>query len=135
MPTYEYECTKCGKVFELFQSITEPARKKLRAGDPKPCKCGAPVARRISTGGGLIFKGSGFYLTDYRSESYKEAAKADSAPSETKAADAKATDGKAADAKSDSKPAETKAETGPAREQKSGSSARPSKKSSKPKTK
>ena len=77
MPTYEYECTKCGKVFDLFQPITEAPRKKLRSTDPKPCKCNAAVSRRISTGGGLIFKGSGFYLTDYRSEGYKQAAKAD----------------------------------------------------------
>lgn len=78
MPTYEYECSNCGKVFELFQSITEPPRRRLRKTDPRPCKCNATVTRRISTGGGLIFKGSGFYLTDYRSESYKQAAKADS---------------------------------------------------------
>lgn len=100
MPTYEYECSKCGKVFELFQSIKEPPRKKLRAGDPRPCKCNAPISRRISTGGGLIFKGSGFYLTDYRSESYKEKAKADSG-----AAESKATDSKPAESKSESKPA------------------------------
>ncbi len=77
MPTYEYECSKCGKVFELFQSITEPARRRLRKTDPRPCECDAPVTRRISTGGGIIFKGSGFYQTDYRSESYKKAAKAE----------------------------------------------------------
>jgi len=78
MPTYEYECTKCGAVFELFQSITEPPRRRLKSTDPRPCKCDAPVARRISTGGGIIFKGSGFYQTDYRSEKYKQAAKAES---------------------------------------------------------
>lgn len=78
MPTYEYECTSCGKVFELFQPITEPARKKLRKDDPHPCKCNAAVTRRISTGGGLIFKGSGFYITDYRSDSYKKAAESES---------------------------------------------------------
>jgi|CXWL01.1.fsa_nt_gi putative FmdB family regulatory protein len=89
MPTYEYECTKCGKVFDLFQPITEAPRKKLRSTDPKPCKCNAPVLRRISTGGGLIFKGSGFYLTDYRSESYKQAAKADSGAAEPKGSDSK----------------------------------------------
>ncbi len=77
MPTYEYECTQCGEVFELIQPITEPARRRLKKSDPMPCDCGAPVKRRISTGGGIIFKGSGFYQTDYRSESYKKAAKAD----------------------------------------------------------
>ncbi|RME39767.1 MAG: zinc ribbon domain-containing protein [Planctomycetota bacterium] len=77
MPTYEYECTECGTVFELFQPITEPPRRRLRKSDPKPCDCNAPVRRRIGTGGGIIFKGSGFYQTDYRSESYKKAAQAD----------------------------------------------------------
>lgn len=85
MPTYEYECSKCGKVFELFHSIAEPPRKRLRKTDPKPCKCNTTVTRRISTGGGLIFKGSGFYLTDYRSESYKQSAKADSGAGDGKA--------------------------------------------------
>ena len=77
MPTYEYECSKCGKAFELFQPITEPARRRLKKTDPKPCDCNAPVTRRIGTGAGIIFKGSGFYQTDYRSESYKKAAKAE----------------------------------------------------------
>lgn len=77
MPTYEYECTKCGKVFDLFQPITEPPRRRLKKRDPRPCHCSAPVRRRIGTGGGIIFKGSGFYQTDYRSESYKKAAKAE----------------------------------------------------------
>ncbi len=78
MPTYEYECDKCGEVVELFQPITEAARKKLRKKDPKPCDCNATVTRRIGTGAGVIFKGSGFYQTDYRSEGYKKAAKAES---------------------------------------------------------
>lgn len=77
MPTYDYECTKCGTVFELVHSITEPARKKLKKSDPKPCDCNAPISRRVGTGGGIIFKGSGFYQTDYRSDSYNKAAKAD----------------------------------------------------------
>ena len=103
MPTYEYECTKCGKVFDLFQPITEAPRKKLRGADPKPCKCNAPVLRRISTGGGLIFKGSGFYLTDYRSESYKQAAKADSGAGDNKGGEAKAGETKSADPKTETK--------------------------------
>ena len=78
MPTYDYECTECGKVFELVQPITEPARRRLRKSDPRPCKCDAPVSRRIGTGGGILFKGSGFYQTDYRSENYKKGAKAES---------------------------------------------------------
>ncbi len=109
MPTYEYECDKCGKVFDLFQPITESPRKKLRSTDPKPCKCNAAVTRRISTGGGLIFKGSGFYLTDYRSDSYKEAAKADSG--EKKSDETKSGDSKGGDAKTETKSSESKTET------------------------
>lgn len=71
MPTYEYECTACGHTFERFQSITAAAIKKCPA-------CGKSRVRRlIGAGAGLIFKGSGFYHTDYRSEAYKKAAKAE----------------------------------------------------------
>jgi len=71
MPTYEYQCEACGDKFEKFQSISSgPIRKCPKCGKNK-------VRRLISTGAGLIFRGSGFYITDYRSESYKEKAKAD----------------------------------------------------------
>jgi putative FmdB family regulatory protein len=71
MPTYEYQCSACGHRFEEFQSITaKPIRKCPSCGKLK-------VDRLIGTGAGMIFKGSGFYITDYRSESYKSAAKAD----------------------------------------------------------
>ena len=102
MPTYDYECTKCGTVFELFQPITESARKKLRKSDPKPCACNAPVSRLIGTGGGIIFKGSGFYQTDYRSESYKKAAKAESESSTSKGDSAKGDSKKTGEAKKSS---------------------------------
>jgi putative FmdB family regulatory protein len=72
MPTYEYECPKCGNIFEEFQSISAPPV----ANCPKE-GCGAEAKRRFSPGGGFIFKGSGFYVTDYRSESYKKSAKAE----------------------------------------------------------
>jgi putative FmdB family regulatory protein len=68
MPTYDYICEHCGD-FEHFQSITSP---KLR----KCPSCGARVTRKLGTGAGVIFKGSGFYETDYRSESYKQGEKA-----------------------------------------------------------
>ncbi len=115
MPTYEYECSKCAKVFELFQPITEPPRKRLKKTDPKPCACNAPVTRRISTGGGLIFKGSGFYLTDYRSENYKQAAKAESGSGSSDNGKG-ATDGKSggetkSETKPESKPAATEKPT------------------------
>jgi putative FmdB family regulatory protein len=68
VPTYEYECDACGKRFEEFQSITAaPIRKCPMCGKRK-------VRRLIGAGAGIIFKGSGFYQTDYRSESYKSAA-------------------------------------------------------------
>jgi putative FmdB family regulatory protein len=79
MPTYEYVCEKCDHKFEIFQSIKDDALKTC----PKE-KCGqktwgkGKVRRAIGAGAGLIFKGSGFYITDYRSESYKQAAKKDS---------------------------------------------------------
>jgi putative FmdB family regulatory protein len=71
MPTYEYKCKDCGQRFETFQSITaEPLR---------DCPvCGGEVQRLIGAGNGLIFKGSGFYATDYRSESYKKSKEAES---------------------------------------------------------
>jgi putative FmdB family regulatory protein len=76
MPTYEYECTKCGKVFEKFQSITaEPVKICPVEG------CGGAVKRLVSGGAGFLFKGSGFYETDYRSESYKKKAQAESGSS------------------------------------------------------
>jgi putative FmdB family regulatory protein len=77
MPTYEYECTKCGAVTDVFQSITDTPKRRLSAADNPACDCNAPVKRRIGCGAGIIFKGSGFYQTDYRSESYKQGAKAE----------------------------------------------------------
>jgi putative FmdB family regulatory protein len=81
MPTYEYVCKKCGHEFEAFQSISAKpletcpkelcARKKWGRGR---------VTKKISAGAGLLFKGSGFYITDYRSDKYKDAAKKDTAP-------------------------------------------------------
>jgi putative FmdB family regulatory protein len=70
MPTYEYECRRCGHAFEAFQSMTD---KPLRT-----CpECGGRVRRLIGAGAGIIFKGSGFYATDYRSTNYTNGAKAD----------------------------------------------------------
>lgn len=77
MPTYEYECKECGLRFDQYQSITaEPLTKCVQ--------CGGKVQRLISAGGGLLFKGSGFYITDYRSEGYKQKAKSDSGSSASK---------------------------------------------------
>ena len=79
MPTYEYECKKCGHRFEHFQSITaDPLKSCLKESCPQEGGRRGKVQRLISTGGGLLFKGSGFYITDYRSEGYKKAQKEDS---------------------------------------------------------
>jgi putative FmdB family regulatory protein len=84
MPTYEYICEKCGHQFEHIQSIST---KPLKVCPEKSCgqkRWGkGKVKRAITGGGGLIFKGTGFYITDYRSEKYKEAAKKDSSSAST----------------------------------------------------
>jgi putative FmdB family regulatory protein len=73
MPTYEYKCSACGYAFERFHSIMAAPIKKCP-------ECGkSKVKRLLGTGAGLIFKGSGFYITDYRSDAYQQAAKNDSA--------------------------------------------------------
>jgi len=79
MPTYEYECTKCGHLFEKFQSMKDEPLKRC----PK-CRC--KVKRLLGTGAGIIFKGSGFYQTDYRSSDYHEAAKKEKSAGEAKPA-------------------------------------------------
>jgi putative FmdB family regulatory protein len=75
MPNYEYECKKCGHRFEVFQKMTDAKLKKCP-------ECGGKVERLIGPGAGIVFKGSGFYQTDYRSESYKKAAKSERPKSE-----------------------------------------------------
>jgi putative FmdB family regulatory protein len=89
MPTYEYRCNACKHEFEQFQSMKDKPLRTCPA-----CKK-AKLERLIGTGGAIIFKGSGFYQTDYRSEGYKKAADAD----------------KPADKSGENKPAETKAES------------------------
>jgi putative FmdB family regulatory protein len=94
MPTYEYRCKNCDYQFEKMQGITAKALRKCP-------KCGkSSLKRLIGTGAGIIFKGSGFYETDYRSEGYKNAAKSESS---TKSSEKKETT--TTPAKSDAKPA------------------------------
>ena len=94
MPTYEYECDACGHEFEEFQSMTAKPIKKCP-------KCGKlKIHRLIGAGAAVIFKGSGFYQTDYRSKEYKEKAKAESTP----AGSGKTESPKAETAKPDKKP-------------------------------
>ena len=99
MPTYEYVCEKCGHQFEAFQPITAKPLSicpKERCSQKRWAK--GRVKRAISGGAGLLFKGTGFYITDYRSEKYKEAAQKESAPA-SKTADAKPAGGDAKPAK------------------------------------
>lgn len=74
MPTYDYRCRGCGHEFELFQSMSDKPKRTCPS-----CKK-AKLERLIGTGAAVLFKGSGFYETDYRSESYKKAAEAESKP-------------------------------------------------------
>ena len=101
MPTYEYACSKCKKTFEVFQSMKDEA---LTTCPKELCRQKTwgkgKVQRCLGTGAGLIFKGSGFYITDYRSEGYKTAAKKESSGGETTKADTKKTETKPAAAKS-----------------------------------
>jgi putative FmdB family regulatory protein len=109
MPTYEYVCDKCGHRFDKFQPISAKA---LTFCPEEVCiqrRWGrGKVKRAISGGAGLIFKGSGFYITDYRSEKYKEAAKKESAVKSTSGGGTTSTaggDGKPAAKTAESKPA------------------------------
>lgn len=97
MPTYEYKCDACGVEFERFQSMTAAPVKSCPA-------CGKSRVRRlISCGAGLIFKGSGFYITDYRSDGYKKAAQSESSSSGTASPSSPSGDGNGAVAKAGSK--------------------------------
>ncbi len=105
MPTYDYVCDACGHAFELFHSITDKPKRKCP-------KCSRLKLRRlIGPGAAIVFKGSGFYKTDYRSESYRKAAAADQGGSKSKEtsgsdkkSDAKTSDAKTSDTnKSDAK--------------------------------
>ncbi len=85
MPTYEYACDSCGHEFEEFQSITAKPLRKC-----PECKKSA-LRRLIGTGAGILFKGSGFYQTDYRSDSYKKAAEKETGGTSAKSSDKKET--------------------------------------------
>jgi putative FmdB family regulatory protein len=126
MPTYEYKCEACGHAFEKFHSMSAAPIKKCPA-------CGkAKVKRLIGTGAGLIFKGSGFYITDYRDKSYTDKAKAESGAGGTTTeskADAKPAEGAgaaaAAASSTDAKPAAKSEPTPPKAEAASKSAAKP----------
>lgn len=105
MPTYEYVCDSCGHAFEEFQSITAKALRKCPA-----CRKSA-LRRLIGTGAGIIFKGSGFYQTDYRTDSYKKAAEKDNGGGSTKS------DGKK-ESKTETKAAKSESTSGSTAEKK-----------------
>jgi putative FmdB family regulatory protein len=113
MPTYEYVCRSCKHEFETFQSMTESPKRTCP-------KCGkSALERKIGLGAAVLFKGSGFYQTDYRSDSYKKGAEAEKPSTDKKA-----------DTKSDAKPEK------PAKaESKTKTESKPESKSSKPKSK
>lgn len=109
MPTYDYECDACGHKLEMFQSITESPKRKCP-------KCGRRKLRRLfGTGAAVMFKGSGFYQTDYRSESYKKRAESDRKAAADSGGDGKSAsgDGKSpsGDAKSADRPASSASST------------------------
>jgi putative FmdB family regulatory protein len=113
MPTYEYECAKCKKSFEIVQSMKDEALKKCPKDRCRMKTWGkGAVKRKIGAGAGLIFKGSGFYITDYRSEGYKkksESAKSESsAGSTTPASTTKSDSAKTTNHKPESKPSAKK---------------------------
>ena len=110
MPTYDYDCPACGATLEIFQAMSEAPKRKCP-------ECGAlKLKRRIGAGAGILFRGSGFYETDYRSDSYKQAAEKDkpaasSSPSSSTGGESKGSEGTS---KQDSKPAENP-KSGPAK--------------------
>ena len=94
MPTYEYECMECKFRFDVFQNMKDDPISECK-------KCKGKVKRLIGAGAGIIFKGSGFYSTDYRSESYKKDASKDKDTSSTSSSSSSSSDSKS-DSKSDS---------------------------------
>ena len=115
MPTYDYVCDACGHKFELFQTINEAHKRKCP-------ECKKQKLRRLfGTGVAIMFKGSGFYQTDYRSDNYKKQAAAEKSSSEGKSSDSGSSDGKSSDSKStESKASESK--VAPVESKSSGSS-------------
>jgi putative FmdB family regulatory protein len=109
MPTYAYVCEKCGHQFDKFQSISAKALTICPEEDCAQKRWGkGKVKRAITAGAGLIFKGSGFYITDYRSDKYKEAAKKDTAaPASSSSSESKSSGSESKAAKTESKPAKS----------------------------
>ena len=108
MPTYEYKCPKCGTEFDLFQKMSSKPVAKCP-------KCGAQAKRLMSGGAGLVFKGSGFYLTDYGRAGQKPRSESESSSGESKS-ESSSGESKGSESKADAKPKpETKSESKPAK--------------------
>lgn len=96
MPTYDYVCTACGHEYELFQKMTDEPKKRCP-------KCRSRVERKIGSGAGLLFKGSGFYITDYRSDDYKKKVKSEGSSSSSASGDSNGSGGSGSSGSSSSK--------------------------------
>jgi putative FmdB family regulatory protein len=109
MPTYDYECDACGHKFELYQGINDPKAKKC----PECRKL--KLRRLLGTGAAIVFKGSGFYQTDYRSDSYRKAAAADKPASDSSSSgdSGKSSESKSSEAKTPKTSETAKPETKP----------------------
>jgi putative FmdB family regulatory protein len=107
MPTYEYRCAECGSEFDKFGRMSDPPVTECP-------NCGAEAQRKISAGAGLLFKGSGFYITDYRGEGYKKAAESDKGGSSSGGGESKSEPKSepAAAPKSESKPSSSSGTSG-----------------------
>lgn len=106
MPTYDYECDACGHTLEIFQGINDPKKKKCP-------ECGKNKLQRLfGTGAAIVFKGSGFYETDYRSEGYKKAAKKDKESQKSETSSDKGSKGESKNSKSESKASKPKKSDG-----------------------
>ena len=117
MPTYDYECDACAHKFEQFQGINDPVLTKCP-------ECKKKKLRRLfGTGGAIVFKGSGFYQTDYRSENYKKGANADKSAGESKSSESKSGESKSSESKSsESKPASSSGSDSPKKSSSEGKS-------------
>ena len=113
MPTYEYHCQKCGQNFEAFQSMRDDPFRECPKELCRLPKWGHGKVKRLpGTGAGIIFKGSGFYATDYRSDSYKKAAEKESTPKTTESSGDKASGSKPATKSPPPRPDKTADKTG-----------------------
>ena len=102
MPTYDYICKACGHTLEIFQSMTEGAKRKCP-------ECGEnKLQRQIGAGAGILFKGQGYYQTDYRSQSYKDAAAKDKASNSSSSSDSSTSSSDSGTSKSDSSGSKSK---------------------------